>query len=223
MKILFRYEIFLEIGSTNFSFAYFFLPLDDYESLGDSSSSLATVSLYLVLLIIAHKTFELSSIKHYHKHFIWFNSLTFNIVFKKIIEVQFKCKKLSFQKLIIKIKASCWSFRLSLKVIKMLNTEIYHWLFRIIQFFSTFINFLTCCTLLDFYYLFLAVALIFLRQQQHDEFSWPSPENLLTLDTCQSPNCLIKIQSASFQWCCQPYIKYDTFSSRAIAHTGQIK
>ena len=42
--------IFSEIGAKNFSFASFFLSLDDSEPLGSSSSSLTIFSLYLVLL-----------------------------------------------------------------------------------------------------------------------------------------------------------------------------
>ena len=45
-----RNVFFPEIGATNLSFAYFFLSVDDSESLGASSSSLSISPLYLVLL-----------------------------------------------------------------------------------------------------------------------------------------------------------------------------
>ena len=49
------------------------------------------------------------------------------------------------------------------------------------------------------------------------------PANLLTPDTGQSPNYLVKNLSASCQWGRQHYSKDDTFRSRAIAHTSWAK
>ena len=139
--------------------------------------------------------------KRYYKGFICFNILKFNILFKTFfVEVQFKCINFLFNHSWSRLNQhvdliDCPS-KLSKSFLRVVTTGS-SVSSKILLPFSTFFlgvtfSFVTTLFLINGVTYFPSTITWWI-------FPWPFPENLLTPDTGQAPNVLVKIQSASCQ------------------------